>query len=126
VVGVRNVSTVPTQALFLMNDPFVKSQADAAAEQLLKRDFASDQHRIGYVFRQTLGRSPSARELELTIEFLRGEVAVNRFGLKTDQEVESSKTGLVADDASHAGAERTKWAQLYHALFSSLDFRYVD
>ena len=33
VVGKRNISTVPTQALFLLNHPFVHDQSRAAAEE---------------------------------------------------------------------------------------------
>jgi hypothetical protein len=100
VVGERNTSTVPTQALFLMNDPFVREQARGAARRLLGEADASDVERLERAFRRTLGRGPTDEERK---------IAVATIG-----------SGGMADDREAA------WTELFHALFASVDFRYRD
>ena len=56
VVGSRNVSTVAPQALLLMNHPFVRGQAEAAARRLLAAGLTDDDGRVQHAFRQVLGR----------------------------------------------------------------------
>ncbi len=97
VTGKRNASTVPTQALFLLNHPFVREQADAAAERLLKESLTSDKDRITQVYRLALGRDPTSSERSLAMEHL----------------------------GRADGESKTVWAQLFHALFASADFRYL-
>lgn len=60
VVGKRDNSIVATQALFLMNDPWVRQRAEAAAKLL-----ASDTNPIDRAFLCALGRKPTAREKEI-------------------------------------------------------------
>ena len=98
VVGRRDCSTVATQALFMLNDPFVREQARAAAQRMLADRPESEEAAICLAFRQALGRAPSESEIALAEEVL-------------------------ADD--RASPERG-WANLYHMLFASLDFRYRD
>ena len=66
VVGVRNTSTVAPQALFLMNHPFVREQAAAAARRLLeetKTGARADEAGIARAYQATLGRTPTPEEL---------------------------------------------------------------
>jgi len=93
VTGQRNVSTVPSQALFLLNSPFVRAQAEAAAQTIPPSGSLPDQVRACY--RQTLGRDPTDPELALA-------------------------------EAHFAQANSPKaWIDFQHALFCSIDFRYV-
>ncbi len=55
VTGSRDTTTVATQALYLLNDPFVRRQALALAERLLARDGVDDAERISWAYRLTLG-----------------------------------------------------------------------
>ena len=61
----RQTTTVPQQALFLMNSEFVAEQARAVAEAA--RD-------IEGLYRRVLARDPSAREREVAHQFLDGAV----------------------------------------------------
>jgi len=54
-------TTVPTQALFFLNDPFVHTKADAWSERL-QADFTADAQRIEQVYRMALGRSATDDE----------------------------------------------------------------
>jgi hypothetical protein len=71
-------TTVPTQALFFLNDPFVHATAEkwAARLQLAHSEEAAQ---IALAYRQALGRDPSEPEREEAINFLttyRSELAV--------------------------------------------------
>ena len=98
--GRREVTTVPTQALFLMNSQFVREQANQAAEKLLKAGETSEQERIVKVYREVLGRAPTAEEMKRSAEYLKSASAA-------------------------AGPEdKAAWSHLYQALFASAEFRY--
>jgi hypothetical protein len=94
--GRRNSSTVAPQALYLLNNPFVLDQAKAAAARLLSEKLADDRTRVVRAWRLTLGRAPTE-----------GEVALALKGV-----------------AAAADAEKG-WASVFHALFASVEFRYV-
>jgi len=94
--GARNTSTLPTQALYLMNSPFIMAQSNAAAEQLLKSDARDLTDRIIQAYETTIGRPPLPEEHELVLEIL----------------------GDGVTDAA-------RWTSLYHTLFASVDFRYL-
>jgi hypothetical protein len=68
--GVRATSTVPTQALVLMNDEFVVRQAELFAARV--REGASDaEKQVDLAYRLALGRSPDAKEREIGLDYLR-------------------------------------------------------
>ncbi len=99
VVGRRNISTVATQALFLMNHPFVLDQALRASRRLLAGPDRDDSARAARAYRWTLGRPPTPAERELVVRFVAGAA------------------GVRPEEA---------WAMVFQALFSSVDFRYVN
>ena len=97
VTGQRTTSSVPTQALFLMNNTFVRQQAKAAAAHLLKERSGSNDAKVKYAYQIALGRNPTASEGKIILDFL-----------KEAQESE------------------TVWTQVFQSLFASLDFRYLN
>jgi hypothetical protein len=98
VVGRRDTSTVATQALFLLNNPFVVEQARHAAGRLLAGP-GDDPARLDRAYHLVLGRAPTPVESRIALEFLAGP---------------------------SAGAREESWSHLVHALFESADFRYLD
>ncbi len=60
--AVRSQSVVPTQALVLMNDQFVESQAEFLAKRVLRE--ASDDQQVQHMFQIALGRLPSIETTE--------------------------------------------------------------
>ncbi len=97
VVGSRTTSSVPTQALFLMNSPFVRAQAAAAAQRLLAEKLPDNPARIHHAYRQTLGRNPTERERKIILNFL-----------------------------AHEKDPVKAWPQILHGLYASLDFRFLN
>ncbi len=95
--GRRNASTVAPQALFLMNNPFVLDQARRAAKRLLAENAGDDRARLVRAYRLTLGRAPTEGEAAVALKF------------------------LGSGSAPEAG-----WTSVFHALFASAEFRYVN
>jgi hypothetical protein len=68
--GARNVTTVPTQALTLMNDEFILRQAQLFANRLEEAASADPRKQVELGYRLALSRSPEAEERKLALEFL--------------------------------------------------------
>ncbi len=70
VTGSRDTTTVATQALYLLNDPFVRRHSLNLAERLLSRTDLDDAGRVELAYRLALGRSPSGSEIERATAYL--------------------------------------------------------
>ena len=64
----RQTTTVPTQALYFINDPFFHAQADAVAKKLAS--LPGDDARITAAWRALFQRQPTAAETQRTKSFL--------------------------------------------------------
>jgi hypothetical protein len=69
--GRRNVSTVPTQALALLNNEFVLRQAKLFADRVKEQAGDDRTQQVELAYRIALSRPPSAEEATLGAEFLR-------------------------------------------------------
>jgi hypothetical protein len=67
----RPRTTVPQQALYLMNSPFAMEQAEALAKRATRYATADTACRISQLYRHAFAREPSAEETALGREFLR-------------------------------------------------------
>jgi cytochrome c553 len=95
VTGNRETTTVATQALYLLNDPFILEQASTLAEIVLKESGRSEAERIDELYRRLLGRAATADEQRRATTFIReyqAELQRQNAG-KTD--VAGKKTGPV-------------------------------
>ena len=70
IVGKRDVTTVPTQALFLMNNPFVLKQAEEMARRVLAEKGLDQGTRIAIAYRLALGRLPTDEEKATLAKYL--------------------------------------------------------
>jgi hypothetical protein len=100
--GRRNVSTVATQALFMLNHPWVREQATSAARKLLAEPGLDDAGRLDRAFRLTTGRYPTSTEREISLKHIQ------------------------ASTAGSPEERNAAWASLLQSLFASIDFRYVE
>jgi len=106
-VGRRTESNVPAQALILMNDPFVKQQAQLWAKRLL--EVQQDTHqRITTMYASAYARQPTPEELEAAIGFLHSQAQSYKI---SDHQI--------ADDPR-------VWADLCHVLFTLKEFTFVE
>jgi hypothetical protein len=101
VMGRRNASTVATQALYLMNSPFIMEQARQAARSALAVPGLDDAGRVERAYRTALGRLPTERERQSALRFIEA-------------------------GGEKLGQRLAAWERFYQALFACLDFRYVN
>ncbi len=107
IVGKRDVTTVPTQALFLMNNPFVHEQAAAMAKRLLADKDRDQATRIDLAYRMALSRLATDKERASVARFLNEyREAVRGTGPKTTPQLAA-------------------WTSFCQTLFQSGEFRYV-
>ena len=153
VTGSRDVTTVPTQALYLLNDPFVRRQALTLADRLIARTDLDDPARVDRAYRATLGRPASAAEVDRARAYLADFEPVARAVLDAPPAVEEPAPAVAptpppAGDAKPtpildpdqvvladapikeevvrpADARAAAWASLCQALLGSAEFRYL-
>ena len=118
VTGSRNRTTVAPQALYLLNDPFVRRASLDMADRLLAHGEWDDTQRINWAYRLTLARTATAPEIDRALHYL------------TDYESEAA--GLQAatpsekDSIQPANPRAAAWASFCQALFGSAEFRYLQ
>lgn len=92
----RQSTTVPTQALYFINDPFFHAQATAFAGTL--RESANDDARLSQAYRTLFQREPSQSEQDRVRRFLE----------------------------NYPGDPAEKWAALSRVLLASNEFLFVE
>jgi cytochrome c553 len=103
--GRRDSTTVPTQALFFLNDPFVHARAASLARRLAA--LRDDPARLDRATRLLFGRSPREAEAALLRRFM---------------ESSEAESGGKPVEVRHQAA----WAGWLRVLFSTNEFCYVD
>ena len=106
-VGQRNSSNVPGQALVLMNDPFVKQQAEVWAKEIVRQSDLSLRERIERMFLRALARLPKPAELDQVIAFLKTQAANHRV------------------DPDEIGQNQALWTDACHLVFMLKEFVYI-
>lgn len=100
VVAERDVTNVPSQALFMLNSPFIYSQSAALAQSLEAETDAS--RRITTAYLRTLARLPSPAEQQRAEQFI---------------------AKLTATPGSKSAAA---WTTFTQALLASAEFRFLN
>jgi hypothetical protein len=67
----RSVSTVPTQALTMLNNEFLLIQADRFAERAVKEAGQDSEAQVRAMYRIALSREPNQKELNSSLAFLK-------------------------------------------------------
>jgi Protein of unknown function (DUF1553) len=70
VTGSRDSTTVAPQALYMLNDPFVRRQSLALAERLIRRTDLDETGRCDLAYRLTMGRPATASEVERALRYV--------------------------------------------------------
>ncbi len=108
ITGRRDISTLATQSLYLLNNAFLVEQSRRFATRVLKAA-QDDDLRIQFAYRQAFGRDASERELQRARDFLR------EAGLM-----------LVSTNNEENKHLSDAWAAFCQALLASNELRYVD
>jgi hypothetical protein len=99
VTGQREETSVPAQALFLMNNPRVLQLSEQFAERL-RKEARTPTERLTLAFQLALGRNPTANEREIAGQFLRS--------------------------TSGQRNELATWATFCQGLFCTAEFRFLN
>ncbi|MEO6785924.1 MAG: DUF1553 domain-containing protein, partial [Chthoniobacteraceae bacterium] len=109
VVASRDTTNVPSQALFMMNNNFVRAQATAMAKRILASPLDYP-NRLNLAYHLALGRPSTDAERKRADQYLLTE-AKGLMSLKGDNKEAAS---LLA------------WSTFCQALFASAEFRYLN
>ena len=107
VIASRETTNVPSQALYLMNSPFVRENALATVRRVLASPLEFDA-RIHLLYQLSLGRKATENERQRAADYLLAEAR-----------------GLLPGSDKEKAAEAS-WATLCHALFACAEFRYLN
>lgn len=111
----RNQSTVPLQALSLLNSDLVVNASEAFADRAL---LESPQDPIGYAFMAVTGRRADAGQLQGLAEFM-----LRQSGIYLSDRQNEQKS---ATEQELEAASRMALVDLCHVLLSSNEFAYID
>jgi hypothetical protein len=103
---VRFTNTVPQQALFMLNSPFVIEQAKALAAKVGGEP--ATEARVRALYRAVLAREPSAEEVKMAVSFVEGE------------------TALATSISNPGQAGLGPWEKLAQVLLETNEFVFVD
>ncbi len=115
--GMRDVTTVPTQALFMMNSPMVIDSASKLAQRIAEQ--VDGQHaqrgddataRVQQAYRVALSRHASESEIGRALQFI----------TETEDALRHS------DQQNAAEAEASAWTAFCQSLLASSEFRYIN
>lgn len=106
-VSERTTTTTPTQALLMINGPYVLDRAAEMSERLLNAD-EQPEALIVKAVRMTWGRNPSQRELDASLQFLFDADSAPR------------------DSGAKAEISRERLTDFCHVLLNSNEFLYLD
>ncbi len=107
VVSQREVTTVATQALYMMNSSFMMEHSLRMAERVLA-DSSDDAVRADLAYQHALARPATDTERQRVLAF-----------------VSQYQDSLEAEGAKADEARRSAWSSVCQAIFASAEFRYV-
>ena len=104
----RFITTTPTQALYLMNSPFVKEQSLHFARRLTQRQ-ESDRDRVRFAVESSWCLEPTSEEITDFLAFM------------TQYRHQTNEPGVSENQRSEV-----EWAALTRVLMTSNPFLFVD
>jgi hypothetical protein len=150
VTGQRDATTVATQALFMLNSPFVREQSIYLADSLLAAPHQSDGARIRKAYELILSRDPSPQETKKIEAFLRryknsygklhlanatsSQAQVMQAGdpplditagiIRADDEADPPKE-TAEPTVQPENSKQAAWASFVQSLYASAEFEFV-
>jgi hypothetical protein len=117
----RFVTTVPQQALFLMNSPFLHERARRLSSTIGQDASADVSDGIRRLYRRVLSRPPDADELALAADFLRRDAGPSAPRLDGWKQLMAGKVG-----GSLADPPLSPWEQLAQVLLLTNEFMFME
>ena len=105
--GNRNVTNVPAQSLFFMNDPFVIMQAEKMAQKLMLSQNKTAEERIQLAYKTAFSRPATGAEVKAATDFLQQLAVIHKVSAKN-----------ILNDAA-------VWKDYCHSLFNLKEFIFL-
>ena len=155
VSGQRESTTVPTQALFMLNSAFVSREADAFARRLLAEKGHSDSDKIRLAWQLVLNRSPERGEVARSRKFIaQYALAYAKTGplkptpperlvaavAETDKtadgkakptvpvnpdDIDTTEVAVTEEVVQPGTSQEAAWLSFIRSLYASAEFRFV-
>ena len=109
ITGQRNMTTLPSQALFLLNSPFLVTQSQHFANVIFNSKQKTDAARITMAYNRALARNPQRKEIKRAKQYL-----------------QTMNTELSRSNPDKKIRMQKVWASFCQALLASNEFRYVE
>jgi hypothetical protein len=125
--GERVITTVPQQALFMMNSPFV---AEQVRKLFARKDFpkaGTDAEKLAFIYRTAFQRPPTAHEVEQARAFLNAEpqTQLETNGLLA-QEVGAGAGGLKKAAPTPAASKMlSPWERYAQVVFLTNELMFI-
>ncbi|MEM7475194.1 MAG: DUF1553 domain-containing protein [Planctomycetota bacterium] len=119
-VGKRNRTTIPTQALLIMNDDFLMDQAERSVDCFGLRADLSDEKNVRLIYQGLFGREPAESEEQLGVEFVREYCESLQV---SDQNSSDSRAELVPKQKESI---TRAWGAYCHTLMTTGEYFYVE
>jgi hypothetical protein len=112
----RNISTVPTQALMLLNDEFVLQQSRFLADRVAHEAGSDLSAEVKLLYKVALSRQPTEKELRDDLDFVNHEQST-----QAAQAGDSGGVGKAVEDTRLRAMSR-----LVHVMLNSNEFVYIN
>jgi mono/diheme cytochrome c family protein len=137
--GVRHETSVPQQALFLMNSPVVVEQARKLVALDEFKSSGSNAQRIEFLYNRIYQRQPAPEEIQLGLDFIAqtptpeptrtavaSERPLSRQQLQQERRAERAASNRANSSASKKRAPLTPWEMYAHALLQANEVSFVN
>lgn len=143
VTGQRDATTVPTQALFMLNSSFVRSQSQVLADRLIAEKTGlgnGTKKRLDLAYQLVLCRQPDKAEQQRDLKFLAAYQSLysktpqraapvlpaGKVSSHVDQDDVVHIDGPVPEDnVAIKDPPEAAWAALVQSMFASAEFQYI-
>ena len=131
VTGSRHTTTVPQQALYLMNSPLVIKLAQQLVAMPAFADIAADQERLEFLYARIYQRQPEPEEIKLGLEFvertpLRDESAAPQTSNQALNKNGKLKKNNPAGNPNRQRTPLTSWEEYAQALLQANETSFVN
>jgi hypothetical protein len=139
--GLRHETSVPQQALFLMNSPVVVEQARKLVAQDAFQNLTTPTGRIEFLYARIYQRQPAPEEVQLGLTFvthspapesiraaatLASDRPLNRQQLQEQRRIERQAAARPNRSTSNRRPPLTAWETYAHALLQANEFSFVN
>ena len=126
--GTRDITTVPTQSLYLLNSPFVVELAHKTAAKMIS-ETDSPSELVKRLHRRLFGRETDDRETERLLAYAQERIGeLEHAKGKEDEDrvarLKKKRRKNAKPDTPAISPQEQAWSEVVQAMFASAEFRY--